>query len=85
VVLGHSIRELARLCEKYHPTFAEVTAAAALLDQFSIPTRYPNGLPFPAIPSETYTAPQAEAALQAADQLIVTVETFLRPHTEALK
>jgi HEPN domain-containing protein len=84
VVLGHSIRELAKLCEKYHPAFGAIRAIAALLDQFYIPTRYPNGLPFPAIPSETYTASQAEAALRSAEQVIGTVETFLRT-TEILK
>jgi len=84
VVLGHSIRELGRLCEKYHPAFTGITAAAGLLDQFYIPTRYPNGLPFPAIPSETYTDFQAQAAVGAAEEVLATVETFLRAHTEAL-
>ncbi len=85
VVLGHSIRELVKLCEKYHPPFAEISAAAGLLDQFYIPTRYPNGLPFPAIPSESYTASQATGALQWAEEVLAAVEVFLRTKTEALK
>jgi HEPN domain-containing protein len=85
VVLGHSIRELVKLCEKYHPAFADITAAAGLLDQFYIPTRYPNGLPFPAIPSEIYTLSQAEGALQSAEEVLAAVETFLRTKTEALR
>ena len=85
VVLGHSIRELVKLCEQYHPAFGDITATAGLLDQFYIPTRYPNGLPFPAIPDETYTSSQAEAALQAAEEVLSAVETFLLTKTEALK
>lgn len=57
---------------------------AALLDQFYIPTRYPNGLPSPAIPDETYTEIQAEAAQAAAKHVLSLVETFLRQHTEVL-
>jgi HEPN domain-containing protein len=85
VVLGHSIRELVRLGERYHPAFADIIAVAGLLDQFYIPTRYPNGLPFPAIPSETYTLSQAEGALQSAEEVLAAVETFLHTKTEALR
>lgn len=82
VVLGHSVRELTRGCQKHDPAFAEVEGEAALLDQFYIPTRYPNGLPSPAIPSKTYTAAHAEAAQEAAGHVLRTVEAFLRTHTD---
>ena len=59
VVWGHSVRELARQCEVHDPALGGLAGDAALLDQFYIPTRYPNGLPAPAVPSETYTAAQA--------------------------
>jgi HEPN domain-containing protein len=59
VVWGHSVRELARQSEAHDHAFAGVSGEAALLDQFYIPTRYPNGLPSPAVPSETYTLTQA--------------------------
>ncbi len=65
VVLGHSVRELVRQCSVCDPAFADVAGEAALLDQFYIPTRYPNGLPSPAIPSEIYTASQADASWEA--------------------
>lgn len=81
VVLGHSIRELGKLCEKDYPVFADIAADAALLDQFYIPARYPNGLPYPAIPSETYTAVQAEAALRSAERVANVVEAFLLANT----
>jgi HEPN domain-containing protein len=80
VVIGHSVRELARQCETHDPSFARMQEAATLLDQFYIPTRYPNGLPAPAIPSETYTASQAQAAQQAAEDILQVVDTFLQVH-----
>ncbi len=85
VVLGHSARELALRCEGLDPAFADLRESAALLDQFYIPTRYPNGLPSPAVPSETYTAVQADTAYEAAERVLKTVETFLRAHTDVLK
>ncbi|MGQ9468150.1 MAG: HEPN domain-containing protein [Anaerolineae bacterium] len=85
VVLGHSVRELALQGEKLDPSFANVREAGALLDQFYIPTRYPNGLPPPAIPSQSYTASQADMALEAAEQVLEVVGTFLRAHTDILK
>jgi HEPN domain-containing protein len=38
VVLGHSVRELARQCEAHDAPFAGAVEEAALLDQFYIPT-----------------------------------------------
>jgi HEPN domain-containing protein len=83
-VLEHSIRELVRQSEVHDTAFAGVAGDAAFLDQFYIPTRYPNGLPSPAIPSETYTASQAEAAQEATERVLKVVENFLRTHTEVL-
>ena len=84
VVLGHSVGELARRCEPYDPAFPTVRAEAVLLDQFYIPTRYPNGLPSPAIPSEAYNASQTELAVQAAERVLQATERFLRARTAAL-
>ncbi len=84
VVLGHSIRELVSQSKKYEPGMQKIIDQAALLDQFYIPTRYPNGLPLPAIPSETYTDSQAEQALIAAVEVVAAVEDFLRTKTRVL-
>ena len=84
VVWGHSVHELARQCEAHAPTFVGVAGEAALLDQFYIPTRYPNGLPSPAVPSETYSVVQAGDAQSAAERVIEMVETFLRTRTAVL-
>lgn len=82
VVVGHSVRELARQCQAHDPAFTGVMGEAALLDQFYIPTRYPNGLPSPAVPSETYSAAQAETAQEAAEQVLEVVRTFLHAQTD---
>lgn len=57
---------------------------AALLDQFYIPTRYPNGLPSPAVPSETYSAAQAATAQEAAERVLEVVRTFLHTQRDAV-
>ena len=85
VVLGHSVRDLARQCEGREPAFAAVVDDTALLDQFYITTRYPNGLPAPAVPSESFTSAQSQAAQEAAESVIRLVETFLRTHTDVLE
>lgn len=77
VVLGHSVFELMRKCALYNPIFNELMNESAFLDQFYIPTRYPNGLPSPAIPSEMYTLSQAEDAQNACERIIRAVENFL--------
>jgi len=82
VVWGHSVRELVRQGARHEAKLAEVAEEAALLDQFYIPTRYPNGLPSPAIPSETYTVAHAEAAQEAAERVLRTVEALLPQLTE---
>ena len=81
MVWGHSVRSLIKQCQVYDPALAPLAGDAALLDQFYIPTRYPNGLPLPAVPSETYTLAEADAAHQAAENILRAVETFLRTHT----
>jgi HEPN domain-containing protein len=84
VVLGHSVRELVRQCTAHDATFEHLAEPAALLDQFYISTRYPNGLPFPAVPSETFTDAQATMAQDAAAQIMAVVEAYLRTYTAVL-
>lgn len=84
IVLGHSVHDLARQCEVHDESFAGVAEDAVLLDQFYIPTRYPNGLPTPAVPSEAFLESQAESAQQAAGRITRVVEMHLRAHTDVL-
>lgn len=78
VVLGHSVQDLAQRCAAHDPAFAALAADAALLDQFYVPTRYPNGLPAPAVPSESYTAAQAQMAEDTAAHVLRAAGGYLR-------
>lgn len=74
MVLGHSVTDLLKRAMPHSPSLTRLQDDAALLDQFHVPTRYPNGLPSPAVPSESYTASQAEAAERAAGRAVRAVE-----------
>jgi HEPN domain-containing protein len=82
VVLGHSVRELARQCEAYDAIFAGMADGAALLDPFYITTRDPNGLPSPAVPGEAFTNAQAHTAQESAEYIISVVEIYFRTHMD---
>ncbi len=81
IVLGHSVFELLKNCAVYDPIFDEKMSESAFLDQFYIPTRYPNGLPSPTIPSEIYDLSQANDALNASESIIQLVKVFLESHS----
>lgn len=72
VVIGHALVELA----------APLTALSgfqdnlSVLDQYYIPTRYPNGLPG-GVPSDVYTKTQAAAAVDVAQQIVAVVRQEL--------
>jgi HEPN domain-containing protein len=65
IVYGHSLVELAKELSLENDLRREL----ALLDQYYIPTRYPNGLPGGA-PYEVYSTVQAEAAVAVCDRVI---------------
>ena len=65
IVYGHSLVELAQELSLE----AELHRELALLDQYYIPTRYPNGLPG-GMPYEVYSHAQAEAAVAICDRVI---------------
>ncbi len=62
VVLGHSVVELLAPLVAVHPGLGELREGAQQLDQYYIPTRYPNGLPG-GVPAEVFTRRQAEEAV----------------------
>lgn len=65
IVYGHSLVELAQELNLGSDLHREL----AMLDQYYIPTRYPNGLPGGA-PYEVYSHAQAEAAVAVCDRVI---------------
>lgn len=76
-VWGHSVAELCHDAAAHDTAFAEIRAEAAALDQYYIPTRYPNGLPG-GIPAEAYTEADAERALARAAIVIDLVASKMR-------
>jgi len=73
VFFTHSIYELMRLAKEATPDFEKVEKAAKL-DQYYIPTRYPNGLPG-GVPSRFYTDPEeAREAMELARAVLEMVE-----------
>jgi HEPN domain-containing protein len=53
-VWGHSVAELCQDAAAHDAEFEAIRAEAAALDQYYIPTRYPNGLPG-GIPADAYS------------------------------
>lgn len=69
IVLGHSIK---RLLEEIDPAMIRAKVLfekGSRLDQYYIPTRYPNGLPDGA-PFEAYSENQAREAVSYAEEIL---------------
>lgn len=64
---GHSVSRLLRALEEEVPE--DLLEAAAFLDQYYIPTRYPNGFDSGA-PMDYYTRTQAEQAIGHAERIL---------------
>ncbi len=77
VFYTHSIDDLLGLAMELDAEFKEVTQAKKL-DQYYIPTRYPNGLPG-GVPSRFYDDPkEAEEAMVLAKRIIDLVEKKMK-------
>jgi HEPN domain-containing protein len=71
IVLGHSLVELLDGLREAVPELGDLREAAQQLDQYYIPTRYPNGLPG-GVPADVFTRRQAEEALETAREFVAT-------------
>ena len=69
VVLGHSVVELLDSLVAEHADLAGLREGAQQLDQYYVPTRYPNGLPG-GVPAEMFTRGQAEEAVSLARRFL---------------
>ena len=56
----HSVALLARRCSEKDSTFGRFIMTGTLMDQYYIPTRYPDALADPAVPFESYSVAQVE-------------------------
>ena len=69
VVLGHSLSELVVRLRESYPQLSGLVGLAGALDQYYVPTRYPNALPGSA-PFEVYNQVQAEEAVIGAERVV---------------
>ncbi|MFA4872565.1 MAG: HEPN domain-containing protein [Patescibacteria group bacterium] len=74
MVWKHSVKELLDECATYDSQFAALIDAGRILDQYYIPTRYPDALAPPAVPFESYTETQAREAIALAQNIVTQVE-----------
>ena len=76
LVFGHSLLELLQSLLNRHPELAGLREAAQRLDQYYVPTRYPNGLPAGA-PADYYTSSEAERAIADAEAVLACCRRVL--------
>ena len=69
----HSIRTLAEECNKYDAAFSPIIERGRVLDRYYLSTRYPDALPAPAIPYQSFTEPEAQQALGYATEMVKLV------------
>ncbi len=74
----HSIRSLAGECGKEDAGFSAFEAYGIVLDRYYLATRYPDVLPAPAVPFESFTQQDAQQALNYAAEMVELVQTKIR-------
>ena len=74
IVYGHALMEFTAPLE----SMGRFREQLAILDQYYIPTRYPNGLPG-GVPSEVNSKTQASSAVNVAQQVVAAVRRDLQP------
>ena len=75
-VPGHSLVDLLERAGAGTQTLLHLRDSARQLDQYYLPTRYPNGLPG-GIPAEVFSDAQAEDAVDRARSFIEAAHTLL--------
>ena len=75
----HSVAQLAERCAQDDPDFAAYITTGRILDQYYIPTRYPDALAPPAVPFESYTQEQGAKAVAAVQALLALVTQKFSP------
>ena len=77
VVPIHSVKALVERCATDDATFHDLVDAGKVLDHYYIPTRYPDALPFPDVPYESYTEPEAREAVTLTTRIYEMVKQKL--------
>ena len=69
LVMGHSVEQLCQKASTYRPEIKDHCEGWAYLDNFYVPTRYPNALPG-SIPARVYGQPAAKLAVDTAAEVV---------------
>lgn len=69
----HSVRTLAIECGKEDPDFLPMENYGSYLDRFYLTTRYPDALPDPAIPFQSFYEEEAKQAMDHASEIVSMV------------
>lgn len=77
-ILIHSVAELAESALKYDSDFNQLVKYGRKLDQYYIPTRYPDALTPPAVPYKTYSQEDAQEAVRFAEEILRLVKSKIR-------
>ena len=75
-IIVHSINGLLRLCEQVGLDTTQIQNAQ-ILDTYYIPARYPNGVPYGAIPHTVFSEIQAKQAIELAGSVIDAVSNYI--------
>lgn len=73
-VTMHSVRELAAWCAEEDDAFSSFVDYGTSLDRYYLSTRYPDALPEPAVPFESFTEKEAREALGYASEIVEAVK-----------
>ena len=76
-VLGHSLVTLISRYKDRVPELKDLRELSGILDQYYVPTRYPNGLAG-GVPFEAFGESQAVAAVDGADRFVQLAERLAR-------
>lgn len=68
-VMVHAVGELARKAASLDAAFTSLVDPGKTLDRHYLTSRYPDALPEPAIPAESYVADEANAAMAIAQAI----------------
>jgi HEPN domain-containing protein len=77
LVIGHSLVELVEHLRDRFPAVAALRETAGVLDQYYIPTRYPNGLAG-GVPFEAFGERQAREAIEGAGEFVSAAQRNAR-------
>ena len=69
-VYVHAVQELASQCAKEDAGFEQFVAYGRTLDKYYLSTRYPDVLPEPAIPFQSFTEQEASQSLAFATEIV---------------